>query len=177
MTWRDSRRLLKLSCNLAGESWRFHCPWLGLAQRARTHGWLGPAHKPHRLRVARLRLGPAPGAITTLHPLEVPADPPKICQLRSNSQAFSTKVSSVVGCGESIRSLFCRAGGSAHRKAHILVVSSTPVHLAWVLHSRNQVAKSLAPIEVSCIFAMASIWAASGMNCLSKAALKSFHVP
>jgi len=111
------------------------------------------------------------------HPLEVPGDPPKICQLRLNSRAFSTKVSSVVGCGESIRSLFCRAGGSARRKAHILVVSSTPVRLAWVLQSRNQVAKSLAPIKVPCIFAMASIWAAGGMNCFSKAALKSFHVP
>jgi len=64
--WCDSRRLLKLSCNLARESRHFHCPWLGLAQQARTHGWLGPAHKPHWLRVARLWLGPAPGAIATL---------------------------------------------------------------------------------------------------------------
>src|SRR6266581_9761584 len=106
-----------------------------------------------------------------------PVDPPKICQLQSNSRVFSTSWSSVVGCGESIRSFTCKPGGKLRRKVHILVISSTPVHLAWVLQSWNQVAKLFVPIHVSCIFWIASIWAAGGMNCCSKAILKSFHIP
>src|SRR6266581_1275176 len=72
------------------------------------------------------------------HPLvEVPTGRPKICQFWSNSWAFSTRVSKVVGCGESVRSFCCKIVGRLYLKAHILVVSSTPVCLALVLHSWN----------------------------------------
>src|SRR6266581_2378379 len=108
--------------------------------------------------------------------VEVPADPPKICQLWSNSQAFSTKPSNV-GCGKSVRSFCCRAVGRLRQKAHILVVSSTPVRLASLLHSWNQVAKSRVPICLECILEIASICDAGGMNCFLKASLNSSHVP
>src|SRR6266581_1297500 len=54
-----------------------------------------------------------------------PVDPPKICQLRSNSQVFSTNSAKVAGCGESVRSFCLKPSGRLHRKAHILVVLST----------------------------------------------------
>jgi len=78
--------------------------------------------------------------------VELPADPPKICQLRSNSRVLSTNSVNVAGCGESIRSFCHNPSGKLRRKAHILVVSSALVCRAWVLHSWNQVEKLLVPI-------------------------------
>jgi len=59
-------RLLKLSCNLAGESQLFD--WLGSAQLHETKpmAWLSLKKKPGRLRWLDSWLAPAPGAAATL---------------------------------------------------------------------------------------------------------------